>query len=54
MLPRSIYEALPYLYFLFGIFALFAASPIYGKACALLLIVNAIHIYKLRKSYRKS
>lgn len=53
MIPRPLYEALPYFYFVFGLFASFSTDPTYGKIAGLMLVGASVVIHKMRKAYRK-
>ena len=56
MLPDRLYEALPFLYLLMGILGAMtsmAAESIMGFACAATLVGAALHIFKLRRQYRR-
>lgn len=57
MLPDRLYEALPYLYLTIGIlgwFAVLGESNVVGSSCSAVLIAAAIHIFNLRRKYRRS
>lgn len=54
MIPRPLYEALPYLYFVLGLVALLSTDPIYGKLAGAMLVLTSVAIRKMRKAYRKS
>jgi hypothetical protein len=53
MIPRPIYELLPYLYFSIGLAAAMNIDPIFGQLSGALLSLMGYRIWRLRKSYRK-
>ena len=53
MIPRQIYELLPYLYFSIGLAALFNLDPTFGQISGFMLALNGFVIWKLRRDYRK-
>lgn len=52
MIPKPIYEALPYGYVLVGVLAVTGTDPILGKACGVLLIIVGVFVYQARLRYR--
>ncbi|MBZ4193079.1 MAG: sel1 repeat family protein [Candidatus Contendobacter sp.] len=52
MLPKPLYETLPYGYVLAGVLAIVGIEPIFGKACGILLIVIGLFVYQARMRYR--
>lgn len=52
MLPRVIYELLPWLYSGIGMLAMLGTDPTYGRLSGLLLVTAAAAIFHLRRSYR--
>lgn len=54
MIPRPIYELLPYLYFSVGLAAAFNVSPSFGRASGVILALIGITIWRMRRNYRKA
>lgn len=52
MIPRPIYEVLPYAYMLVGAFAIISIDIIVAKVCGLILIILGGFIYQTRRRYR--
>ena len=52
MLPKPLYEALPYGYVLVGVLTITGIEPIFGKVCGIALIAIGIFIYQTRMRYR--
>lgn len=52
MIPKPIYEVLPYGYVLAGVLAVTGTDPILGKACGVLLIIVGVFVYQARLRYR--
>lgn len=52
MLPKPLYEVLPYGYVLVGLLTITGIEPIFGKACGILLIVIGLFVYQTRMRYR--
>lgn len=52
MLPKPIYESLPYIYMGVGLIALVGVNAILGKVCGLILITVGIIIHQTRWRYR--
>lgn len=53
MIPRPLYELLPYLYFAIGIAAATNLHPLFGRVSGLLLVAAGLIIWRLRRAYRK-
>lgn len=53
MIPRSIYELLPYLYFSVGLAAAFNVSPSFGRVSGVFLAWIGFWIWRMRRNYRK-
>lgn len=53
MIPRPIYEALPYLYFFGGITAALGLDPTSGRFSGILLIIAGLVIYEMRQRHRQ-
>jgi hypothetical protein len=49
----SVYESLPYIYLVVGLFALFGVDSALGQICGALLIAVGIYILRMRAQYRK-
>lgn len=52
MIPKPIYELLPYAYMGIGLIALISIQSIFGKVCGLILVVIGIIIHQTRWRYR--
>jgi hypothetical protein len=52
MIPKPLYEILPYGYVLAGALAVTGIEPLLGKACGVLLIIVGIFVYQARLRYR--
>jgi hypothetical protein len=52
MLPKPLYEVLPYGYVLAGVLTITIIEPIFGKVCGVLLIVIGLFVYQARMRYR--
>lgn len=52
MLPRAIYEILPFIYAPAGLIAVAGLDTTYGRICGALLLSAAVSIYTMRKLYR--
>ena len=52
MFPKPIYEILPYVYLLFGLFGLTRLESGWGKLCGVTLIISGIIIHQIRARYR--
>jgi hypothetical protein len=53
MLPRPVYELLPYLYFSIGIAAATNVDPSFGRLSGLLMAMTGVYVWRLRRDYRK-
>jgi hypothetical protein len=53
-LPDTLYELLPYLYGLAGIFTLYKFDTAIGHASGLLLIATACLVWVMRRDYRQA
>jgi len=53
MLPKPIYELLPYLYGVFGLMAFFNVEVMSGRVCGVLLALAGAIIWRMRWIYRK-
>jgi hypothetical protein len=52
MIPKPIYELLPYLYVLGGLIAIISMDSILGKFCGVILIVAGVVIHQMRARFR--
>ena len=52
MIPRPIYELLPYLYFSIGLAAVTNISPAFGQISGAVLAALGFHIWRMRRQYR--
>ena len=52
MIPKPIYEILPYGYVLAGALAVTGIEPVFGKVCGALLIIIGVFVYQARLRYR--
>ena len=52
MIPKPIYELLPYLYMLGGLIALFALDNIFGKICGVILLIVGVVVHQVRARFR--
>lgn len=52
MIPKALYEALPYGYLAMGLFALVGVNNVIGKCCGVLLMVIGVVIHQARARYR--
>lgn len=52
MIPKPLYEVLPYGYVLAGALAVAGIEPMFGKVCGVLLILIGIFVYQARLRYR--
>ncbi|MFZ1640333.1 MAG: tetratricopeptide repeat protein [Candidatus Contendobacter sp.] len=52
MLPKAIYELLPYLYVLTGLVAVIGVESILGKSCGFLLMIAGLVVHQTRSRYR--
>ena len=53
MIPRPIYEALPFIYAAAGAYVFLTLDPTVGKASGVLLMTAAFVVFSMRKHYRK-
>lgn len=53
MIPRPIYEALPYFCMGVGVAAVLGLDPTGGRLAGLVLLGVGYHVFRLRKAYRK-
>lgn len=53
MIPRPIYELLPYLYFSIGLAAATNTSPAFGQLSGAILAVIGLSIWRMRRNYRR-
>lgn len=53
MLPRPIYEILPYAYIFFGAMSFFKIELMSGRVSGILLAAAGLIIYDMRRTYRK-
>ena len=54
MIPRPLYELLPYLYFAIGLAAATNLHPLFGRVSGLLLVGAGLIIWHMRRTYRKN
>lgn len=54
MIPKPIYEVLPFLYLYIGLMAAFSTSPTFGRAAGVVLAVIGVFILKWRWKNRRS
>lgn len=52
MLPKPLYEILPYGYVLAGVLTVIGIEPVFGKACGVVLILTGLFVYQARLRYR--
>lgn len=52
MLPKSIYELLPFIYFPTGLAAIATLDTPLGRVCGALLLSAGVAIFTMRKLYR--
>lgn len=52
MIPKPIYELLPYLYILIGLFSVSGFDVTGGRLSGALLMVAGVLIFKMRRDYR--
>ena len=48
MLPKTLYETLPYFYILLGLLSVIHADPALGRLCGALLVIAASTILTMR------
>jgi len=54
MIPRPIYELLPYLYFSVGLAAATNVMPSFGRVSGLILALIGMRIWTWRRNYRRT
>ena len=52
MLPKPIYESLPFIYMAAGVAAIIGLEHLLGRICGFLLILVGIGVYQMRRRYR--
>ena len=52
MLPKPIYESLPFIYMAAGAVAIVSLDHLLGRICGFLLILVGIGVYQMRRRYR--
>ena len=53
MIPKHIYELLPFLYVLAGMASVMGLDVSSGKASGVLLMIAGVSVYKMRLDYRR-
>lgn len=52
MIPKPLYEALPYIYMAIGLLASLGLDVTSGRASGLIMIFAGFQVWQLRKQYR--